>query len=86
MNLLYECDAPGERRRHRPAIGQFLKTVLSGWWADRHNRAARRRSLVRLADLEQWQLEDIGLTRSEVDRVLERNGVARDPVSPFRPH
>lgn len=86
MHLLFERDDFGERLGHRPTIWHSLKAGLRGWWASQHDRAARRRSLARLADMEEWQLDDIGITRAEVNQVLERNGIERDPALPIQPH
>lgn len=86
MHLLFERDEFGERLGYRPTIWRSLKAALRGWWIGRHNRIARRRSLARLADMEDWQLDDIGITRAEVNQMLERNGIERDPVLTIQPH
>ncbi|AEQ51075.1 DUF1127 domain-containing protein [Pelagibacterium halotolerans] len=77
---LYERDEFVERLQYRATVWRYLKLVVSGWWADRRARGARRRAMVELAEMEDWQLRDIGLERSEVDRLLNRHGMARDQV------
>ena len=51
-----------------------LVTVRSVWHAMRNRRAANC-----LAELDDFQLRDIGLTRSEVNRILGMSGIADDP-------
>ena len=48
--------------------------VKSVWRAIRNRRAANR-----LADLDDFQLTDIGLTRSDVQQILKSSGIADDP-------
>ncbi|PPJ47679.1 DUF1127 domain-containing protein [Rhizobium sp. KAs_5_22] len=48
--------------------------VKSVWRAIRNRRAANR-----LADLDDFQLRDIGLSRSDVDQALQSSGFADDP-------
>ncbi|WP_246018444.1 DUF1127 domain-containing protein [Pelagibacterium montanilacus] len=57
------------------AAAQLL--ALQAW------RARARRTALRLAAMEDWQLEDIGLTRAEVEQQLARHGIVRDPTSLF---
>ena len=77
---LYERDDFGERLRYRATVWRYLKLVISGWWADRRAYAQRRRGMIELAEMEDWQLRDIGVERSEVDRLLAQYGVARDRI------
>jgi len=46
----------------------------SVWRAMRNRRAANR-----LADLDDFQLNDIGLSRSDIDGILRISGIADDP-------
>lgn len=48
--------------------------VKSVWRAARNRRAANR-----LADLDDFQLRDIGLCRSDVEQILRSSGIADDP-------
>lgn len=48
--------------------------VKSVWRAIRNRRAANR-----LADLDDFQLTDIGLCRFDVERILKSSGIADDP-------
>lgn len=48
--------------------------VKSVWRAIRNRRAANR-----LADLDDFQLRDIGLSRSDVEQALKLSGFADDP-------
>lgn len=48
--------------------------VRSVWRAIRNRRAANR-----LADLDDFQLRDIGLNRSDVEQALKSSGFADDP-------
>lgn len=77
---LYERDEFAGRLQYRATVWRYLKIVISGWWADRQADAARRRGMIELAEMEDWQLRDIGIERSEVDRLLHRHGMARDQV------
>lgn len=79
-NDLFERDEFVERLRYRATVWRYLKLVISGWWADRRAHAARQRGMVQLAQMEDWQLRDIGIERSEVDRLLDRYGIARDQI------
>ncbi|UYQ71033.1 DUF1127 domain-containing protein [Pelagibacterium flavum] len=76
-NDLFERDEFVERLRYRATIWRYLGAVISGWWADRQAYAMRRRAMVRLSEMEDWQLRDIGIERSEVEKMLHRYGVAR---------
>ena len=62
---LYERDDFVERLRYRATVWRYLKLVVSGWWADRQAYARRRRGMIELAEMEDWQLRDIGVERSE---------------------
>lgn len=77
---LYERDEFAGRLKYRATVWRYLKVVISGWLADRTAHAARLRGMIELAEMEDWQLRDIGLERSEVDRLLNRHGMARDQV------
>lgn len=48
--------------------------VKSVWRAIRNRRAANR-----LADLDDFQLRDIGLCRFDVEQILKASGIADDP-------
>lgn len=65
------------------ALGSKIAVSLTNGVHVYRQRAAKRRSLVRLADLEDWQLDDIGVTRAEVERVLGEAGIHRDPPQLF---
>ena len=77
---LYERDDFVARLRYRATVWRYLKLVVSGWWADRQAYARRRRGMIELAEMEDWQLRDIGVERSEVDRLLHQYGVAREQI------
>lgn len=70
----------------RPSIWRWIASGIALLLDGLEARAARRRSLVHLAEMPEWQLHDIGLTRAQVDRALHREGVARDLVQPNQPH
>jgi uncharacterized protein YjiS (DUF1127 family) len=75
---LYERDDFVERLRYRATVWRYLKLVVSGWWADRRTQTRRRRAAIELSEMEDWQLRDIGLDRSEVEKLLGQHGIARD--------
>ncbi len=62
----------------RPTLSaRLLATWAAGesvWRAMRNRRAANR-----LADLDDFQLKDIGLSRSDIDSILRMSGIADDP-------
>ena len=63
---------PGHGREVHAPWTTTMPTVLKRWWT-------RRKTLRVLADLDDDQLRDIGLTRGDKDhyRALTRNGGAR---------
>ena len=69
-----------DRLRYKSTLLRYLKLVISGWWTDRKHERARRRAAIEMAQMEEWQLRDIGLNRGDVDRLLHRHGVALDQV------
>lgn len=80
-------DNPRRLQSARPGVLQKLSgRVLQGiasLLAARRSRAASRRTLTHLVDMEDWQLEDIGLTRHEVERAGAEAGLRRDPPQLF---
>lgn len=83
MHLMFESS---KRVGSRPNFWDELKGHVVSLWVAHRTSAARRRSLVRLADMEEWQLRDIGLTRADVERALASNHIGRDLVEPVQPH
>ncbi|MCO5733155.1 DUF1127 domain-containing protein [Rhizobium sp. SSA_523] len=55
----------------------FLKSVLRAW--------RNRRAMTVLNELDDYQLQDIGLTRSDVDRALNHSGLMDDPFKLLPP-
>lgn len=55
--------------------------ALSGLvrWLGLNGGHSRRHALAELAALEDWQLEDVGLTRQRLERELTAAGVHDDP-------
>ncbi|MCM2472925.1 DUF1127 domain-containing protein [Rhizobium sp. CG5] len=66
----------------RPASSTAVTTRLAGLWISVKSvwRAVRNRHVAnRLADLDDYLLDDIGLTRSDIDRILGDTGLVDDP-------
>lgn len=79
-------DIEGLRLRARVSFLRQLGaqvTHLFGLWSAAR---AKRKSLIHLSELADWQLDDIGLTRTEVDEALCNAGIHRDTVRPIQPH
>lgn len=86
MHLLFDRDELSRQAGRRLAPWDQFRQALVLWWTEKRADAVRRRSLVRLADMEEWQLRDIGLNQDDVDRALARNGIGRDLAHRNQPH
>lgn len=86
MHLLFECEDLAAQAGRRTTIWGYFSMVATGWWGTQRANVAKRKSLIRLADMEEWQLRDIGLTRADVEHTLRRNGLGRDLVEQTQPH
>lgn len=71
---MIELDIAPLRQTPVQRLVAVLATMRSVWRAMRNRRAANC-----LAELDDFQLRDIGLTRSEVNRILCMSGIADDP-------
>lgn len=59
---------------HEPFTRLSLSGVfarLGGWIAEMREERRRRRAVAALARLEPWQLEDVGITPTDLDRAME---------------
>ena len=86
MHLMFEQSECAKHSSGRPAIWSVLQGFVARWWDAQRAGMARRRSLIQLADMEEWQLRDIGLTRADVNHALARDGIGRDLIEPTQPH
>ncbi|GGA50477.1 DUF1127 domain-containing protein [Pelagibacterium lentulum] len=91
LHDLFAARMPGsdiERLRLRARVsflrqlGAQVANLFSLWRASR----AKRKSLIHLSELEDWQLDDIGLTRADVQEALADAGIYRDTAHPIQPH
>ncbi|MCM2403060.1 DUF1127 domain-containing protein [Rhizobium sp. S153] len=71
---MIELDIASSRQTLVQRLVAVLATMRSVWRAMRNRRAANC-----LAELDDFQLRDIGLSRSEVNRILGMSGIADDP-------
>ncbi len=58
-----------------------LKVYLAQWWAERTRRASRRQAIIRMAEMPDWQLRDIGLNRGDIERLIAEHRVVLDRVN-----
>lgn len=63
-------------------VGAQVAFLLERWNAAR----AKRKSLIYLSEMEDWLLDDIGVTRAEVEEALADAGIHRDPAAPLQQH
>ncbi|MHA7969882.1 DUF1127 domain-containing protein [Rhizobium sp. CAU 1783] len=71
---MIELDIAEPRQAVFARLTLSLTHFQSVWRAIRNRRAANR-----LADLDDFQLRDIGLNRSDVEQILRSSGVTDDP-------
>ena len=71
---MIELDIAEQRRGLLTRLVAATTRVKSVWRAIRNRRAANR-----LADFDDFQLRDIGLSRSDVEHALTSSGFADDP-------
>lgn len=71
---MIELDIAQQRQGFLTRLAAATTRVKSVWRAVRNRRAANR-----LADLDDFQLRDIGLSRSDVEQALKSSGFADDP-------
>ncbi|GEO85161.1 MULTISPECIES: DUF1127 domain-containing protein [Alphaproteobacteria] len=71
---MIELDIAEPRRALMTRLGTALTRINSVWRAVCNRRAANR-----LADLDDFQLNDIGLRRSDIEQIVGSYGFADDP-------
>lgn len=71
---MIELDIPASRPAVTTRLADLWTSVKSVWRAMRNRHVANR-----LADLDDYLLDDIGLTRSDIERILRDTGIADDP-------
>ncbi len=71
---MIELDIAASRPTLARRLAGVVVTIETVWRAIRNRRAANC-----LADLDDFQLRDIGLSRSELNEILSISGIADDP-------
>jgi len=83
-----DCQSPPiiDRPQRRSSFAAAIIVAARAALASALRFRRRKRSLIHLSQLDDRQLDDIGVTRGEVERVLAENRIYRDPVNPHQPH
>lgn len=66
----------------RPALWQRLGGTVGRIWGRYVQWRRARETLRHLVEAEDWLLDDIGITRAELDQMLAGQGLARDRATP----